>query len=96
MYPLSPLRTRLCIVLYLTFAQCLVFENVRGEYITYHRIANKCVNKKGIIKLRSTSNMEICQSQYGVTTPQAWADPEGGGVQGVRTPMEHHKIYGFL
>ena len=24
------------------------------------------------------------------------ADPEGGGGQGVRTPLENHKLYGFL
>ena len=32
----------------------------------------------GVTIFRSTSNMEICQSQYGGTTPQVWADLDGG------------------
>ena len=56
-----------------------MFENVRDEYITYHRTANKFVNKMGVTILRSTSNIGICESQYGGTTPKAWADPEKGG-----------------
>ena len=28
--------------------------------------------------------------------PQACADPEGGGGKGVGTPLENHKLYGFL
>ena len=62
-----------------------MFENVRDEYITYHRIANTIVNKMRVTISRSSSNMEICESQYGGTTPKTWADPEKGG-QGVRTP----------
>ena len=71
-----------------------MFENVRGEYITYHRIANTFVNKMRVTILRSTSNMEICESQYGGTTPKAWADPEKGG-QGVRTPLKITRYMGF-
>ena len=37
--------------------------------------------------------MEICQSQYGGTTPQVWADLEGG--TGSPDPLENHKIYGL-
>ena len=48
----------------------------------------------GVTIFRSTSNMEICQSQYGGTTPQVWADLEGG--TGGPDPLENHKIYGFL
>ena len=44
--------------------------------------------------LRSSSNMEICESQYGGTTPKAWADPEKGG-QGVRTPWKITRYMGF-
>ena len=72
-----------------------MFENVRDEYITYHRIANTFVNKMGVTILRSTSNMEICESQYGGTTPQAWADPEKGLGQGVRTPWKITRYMGF-
>ena len=72
-----------------------MFENVRDEYITYHRIANSFVNKKmGVTILRSTSYMEICESQYGGTTPKAWADPEEGR-QGVRTPWNITRYMGF-
>ena len=73
-----------------------MFENVRDEYITSHRIAKKIVNKMGVTIFRSTSNMEICQSQYGGTTPQVWADLEGGGGAGGPDPLENHKIIGFL
>ena len=38
--------------------------------------------------------MEICESQYGSTTPKAWADPEKGG-QGVRTPWKITRYMGF-
>ena len=68
-----------------------MFENVRDEYVTSHRIAKKFVNKMGVTIFRSTSNMEICQSQYGGTTPQVWADLEGGQV--VLTPGKSQNIW---
>ena len=34
--------------------------------------------------------MPLCASVY------SSADPEGGGGQGVRIPLENHKLYGFL
>ena len=70
-----------------------MFENVRDEYITYHRIANTFVNKMGVTILRSTSNTEICESQYGGTTPQAWADPEKGGGRGFGHPGKSQDIW---
>ena len=43
---------------------------MQDEYITSHRIVNKFVNKKGVIKLRSNSK-EICYSWY-ISTSQGY------------------------
>ena len=53
----------------------------------------KFVKKMGVTIFRSTSNMEICQSQYGGTTPQEWADLEGG--TGGPDPWKITKYMGF-
>ena len=72
-----------------------MFENVRDEFITYHRIANTFENKMGVTILRShPTNMEICESQYGGTTPKARADPEKWG-QGLLTPWKITRYTGF-
>ena len=37
---------------------------------------------------------QTIEVRHNVSIAQASADPEGG--QGVRTPLENHKLYGFL
>ena len=46
----------------------------------------------GIIKTTAFTKRAIIRH----SKSPASADPEGGGGKGVRTPLENHKLYGFL
>ena len=44
----------------------------------------------------SLENQKANKSACNIGPRSASADPEGGGGQGVWTPLENHKLYGLL